>query len=90
MKAAWFVMAALLALALQSAVATHRHISAEAVRASHYSEARMDRGLEIHPSAPCCNTATAPHKRGVTTGRSCRGSVQNRAERGPEDLRVGR
>lgn len=77
------VMAALLAMAAKWAFATHEQISAEAVRVSHYSEARMDTGLQIHPSATCCNTATAWHKCGVITGYLSRNPVQNRAERTP-------
>ncbi len=45
------LMFALLAMAAKWAFATHEQISAESVRVSHYSEARIDRGLQTNPSA---------------------------------------
>lgn len=82
------IISALLAMAAKWAFATNKQISAESVRVSHYSEARAATGLQSHPSAPCCNTATAPHKRGVTTGFSCRDTVRTRAGRTPSARKI--
>lgn len=45
------ILSALLAMAAKWAFATNKQISAESVRVSQYSEARVATGLQSHPSA---------------------------------------